>query len=64
MYKTGGFLSYSPEKSPKLWWQLWYLLTPINHGLNTVIDTLHEPIDDINTPYSSGNGEFVRQEKV
>ena len=36
----------------------------INHGLDTVIDTVDETIGDTITPHSSGSGVLMRQEIV
>ena len=63
MDKTGGLLSYSPEKCCKIIMATMVLHNIcINHGLDTVIDTLDETIDDTITPHSSGNGVLMRQE--
>ena len=65
MDKTGGLLSYSAEKCCKIIMATMVLHNIcINHGLDTVIDTIHETIDDTITPHSSGSGVMMRQEIV
>ena len=65
MDKTGGFLSYSPEKCCKIIMATMVLHNIcINHGLDTDIDTLDEQIHETHTPHSSGNGVLMRQEIV